>query len=1623
MAGPDLGHGFGCSLGDDPAAMFAAVGAEVEDPVGAFDDIHIVLDDDEGVAGLAQLHEDLQKGIDVGDVETGGGFVEDVEGLGAAAFGQFGGELDPLGFAAGKGAGGLSEREVAESDFLHGGEFVGHGGHGAEKRQGFVDGHVQHIGDVFAFVGDLEGLAVVAATVADVAGDEDVGEEMHFDFERAVALAMFAASAFDVEAEASGVVAADTGGGDLREKFADGAEGTGVGGGIGARGASDGRLVDHDEAVDLSGTEDGVVRAGCFLGAVEVAGQGGAEDVVDEGGFAAAGNTGDADEAAEREMGVDVLQVVFAGPGDAEPAVGGSGHERARGEGRLAFGGDADAEFAGEVASGERLRRGGDFGERALGHDFSAERSGAGADVDEVVGGGDGVVIVLDDEDGVAEVTEAFERGDEAFVVALVEADARFVEHVEDAGESAADLRGQADALRFAARERSAFAVEGEVAETDFLEESEAAGDFLHDLAGDGFLPALPAEIFHDVRGAGDGEIAEGVDAELGAVVGHEGDREHFGPEAGAAAAGAGAAVLQGFEALAEGFAFGARKEVLQLGEEALEGFGDVVARGAGAESEFDGAVTGAVEQEFAEGGREFAQRDVGADPGILRQRGGEGGVVSLHFRRAFAPRDNGAVLEGFLGVEDEVRIEIRLGAESLTTGARAEVAVEREVLGGEARQGETGARVGERGGERVVGEFAFAGCLHRGDQPAFAPAQGRLDGIGEALAESGFEHEAVDDGFDVVAALFVEADFGFPVEVGDGAVDPRAHEALAAQFFDDVAELAGLAADDGGEEDELAFGREGQDGVGDFLRGLPADDLAGLGVMRHAEGGIKDAEVVVDFGGGGDGRAGPGGGGALLDGDGRRESFDEVHVGALEAVEELAGVRGKAFDVFALAFGVEGVEGEGRFAGAAGAGEDDELVAGDGDVDVLEIVLARAFDADGGGLGGNHTGQPGKVSRRPGGAEADCGPWQGGGRGYGGGVNRPALPICLGLLLGAASLRADFDLRRVPTAQDVAAIRATGWAAAADALEAGLAAEWKPSHAAQAGSSGNAIFRQWQLLCQWCRLLGTPEPEALRAWLGRRVLRDPEKENTLLVVPPGMALPTDRSGRPLPTATEQIDVGSVSPGILQALLPSDYTRYEGAVAGRATEDFLAELAGDQEFLREFFRELKPDDFTPVVLMRLAQLRRAHPGAWPAYRPLMLAFALVWDQREPSFWPHHQVPAEAVPRTDEDVAERFEYFYRANEARKLEHDVRRLSVGELKFLVDAPVPRSELEWAAKNVRGRRDQFDRVFESVRYDVPRAEKGAFMWPHGSYRLGNIELHGGICTDQAYFASVAGKAKGIPTLYFAGQGSDGGHAWFGFLRGNGKWELDAGRYQNQNYTVGQALDPQTWLPITDHELLYLSGRAVRTPTHDAALGDLAMADVFARRGDTEAAGRAAESARFHAPNSVAAWEAKERVLAGSGNVAALRAHYAAAIDQFRREEDLRVRYQTRLAELEREAGDGQAARELETRMIRENRRERTDLSTAAGAEVLTRLAASGDYEAAMREYRALTGRLGPRGGGNFFYDVVRPFVLQLRGAGREKDARRALDLAGRVMRFERGSILEREFAELQKELPARQ
>ena len=185
--------------------------------------------------------------------------------------------------------------------------------------------------------------------------------------------------------------------------------------------------------------------AGAQLRLVQAVRDGVVERLVDQRPLARAGDAGDAAEDPERDVDVDVLEVVLAGAADEQRAA------RLRG----APPGTSIVRLperywpVGEAGSLAHLSRG------ARGDDVAAVDAGAGPDLDEVVGGHHRVLVVLDHDHRVAEVAQALERRDQLLVVALVQADRGLVEHVQHAHQARPDLGRQADPLRLAAGERA----------------------------------------------------------------------------------------------------------------------------------------------------------------------------------------------------------------------------------------------------------------------------------------------------------------------------------------------------------------------------------------------------------------------------------------------------------------------------------------------------------------------------------------------------------------------------------------------------------------------------------------------------------------------------------------------------------------------------------------------------------------------------------------------------------------------------------------------------------------------------------------------------------------------------------------------------------------------------------------------------------------------------------------------------------------------------------------------------------------------------------------------------------------------------------------------------------------
>ena len=142
-----IGHRFGRACDDDFTAARASFGADVDNPVGRFDHIQVVLNDQDRVARFDKILQDIQQQLDVGKVQSRGGLVQQVKRLARAAFHQFACQLDPLGLAPGKRWRRLPNFQIIQPDTVQRFQLVQNDGHVFKELHRLLDVHVQDIGD------------------------------------------------------------------------------------------------------------------------------------------------------------------------------------------------------------------------------------------------------------------------------------------------------------------------------------------------------------------------------------------------------------------------------------------------------------------------------------------------------------------------------------------------------------------------------------------------------------------------------------------------------------------------------------------------------------------------------------------------------------------------------------------------------------------------------------------------------------------------------------------------------------------------------------------------------------------------------------------------------------------------------------------------------------------------------------------------------------------------------------------------------------------------------------------------------------------------------------------------------------------------------------------------------------------------------------------------------------------------------------------------------------------------------------------------------------------------------------------------------------------------------------
>ena len=188
-----------------------------------------------------------------------------------------------------------------------------------EERQRFADAGIKQIGDRPAVPGDGEHLGLETAALADRARHEHIGQKLHLDAFVAEPLTVVAPAVAAIERKTGRAEAGRLRGGRRGVEFADELPRLGIERGIGTRGAADRRLVDEDVFAQFKVGTDRLNRGGILGQLVALREQALVDDVVEQRGFAGAGDAAQADQPLQRQTEVQAGDVVLGGAAEFQP--------------------------------------------------------------------------------------------------------------------------------------------------------------------------------------------------------------------------------------------------------------------------------------------------------------------------------------------------------------------------------------------------------------------------------------------------------------------------------------------------------------------------------------------------------------------------------------------------------------------------------------------------------------------------------------------------------------------------------------------------------------------------------------------------------------------------------------------------------------------------------------------------------------------------------------------------------------------------------------------------------------------------------------------------------------------------------------------------------------------------------------------------------------------------------------------------------------------------------------------------------------------------------------------------------------------------------------------------------
>ena len=307
---------------------------------------------------------------------------------------------------------------------------------------------------------------------------------------------------------------------------------------------------------------------------------------------------------------------------------------------------------------------------------------------------------------------------------------------------------------------------------------------------------------------------------------------------------------------------------------------------------------------------------------------------------------------------------------------------------------------------------------------------------------------------------------------------------------------------------------------------------------------------------------------------------------------------------------------------------------------------------------------------------------------------------------------------------------------------------------------------------------------EFLSVWAAKPNSREPTKQTK----------PERRSSKAGPLSSQSKDALAI---LVQSAATVQLVRIINSAPQSEQMSVAQEFLTHPKFSRTLALVVEPEAEDLAKMLRVARLLIAERSEIVERFPELAAAIAVVDD------------APVVIQINENIAKgcgplpTFDHFITSE--KKMLFGLKGIAPELLIYMVDIAAPQDEMQWALRTYAGNR-AVGSLYDKIEYDFDHLEKGrAKKVSVAGWNLQNILRYGGVCADQAYFATTVGKSIGVPCVYTTATDGVLSHAWIGYVgtSGNRPMWTEVGRFGGYQSVEGFIRDPQTGNKISNTQM----------------------------------------------------------------------------------------------------------------------------------------------------------------------------------------------------------------------------